>query len=72
MSWKLINEITGGKSFKTSQIKGNSDKQQVAAWPNHFKNLLGNEPEVLDAQMELEQVFNALDKSHGGEGAAPQ
>ena len=65
MSWKLINEITGRKSSKPSQIKGDTIEQRVEAWYNHFKNLLGDEPEVLDAQAEVEQVFKDLDIEDG-------
>ena len=61
LNWKLINEITGKKTSKPSQIKRDTDEQRVHAWYRHFKNLLGDAPAVLEAQEEVEQVFIDLD-----------
>ena len=40
-SWRLINDLSGRKSAKKSQIRGGNAKERQEQWLNHFKSLLG-------------------------------
>ena len=41
-SWRRINDITGRKASAKGQLKGNTQKERVKNWFDHFKNLLGS------------------------------
>ena len=45
-SWKLVNDISGRKTVKSVIIKAKNQEERVDKWYMHFKNLLGNEPQV--------------------------
>ena len=46
-SWRLINDISWRKASAKGQLKGDTQKERVKNWFNHFKNLLGS-PLTLD------------------------
>ena len=46
-SWRLINDISGRKASAKGQLKGDTQKERVKNWFNHFKNLLGRAPSTL-------------------------
>ncbi|CAH1244595.1 Hypp7340 [Branchiostoma lanceolatum] len=60
-SWKLINEITNRRETKKSQLEGNSQKERVTNWYNHFKNLLGNPPDITCEDEDIPAVLENLD-----------
>ena len=39
-------QCTRGKKTKEGQVSGNSPEERVTTWFTHFKNLLGNTPDV--------------------------
>ena len=45
-AWKVINEITGRKSKPVVKTKGRSKEGRMDNWLSHFKNLLGNPPNL--------------------------
>ena len=47
-SWQLINTITGRKSSKRGILKGNTKEERVNKWFEHFSNLFGKEPVLLE------------------------
>ena len=56
-SWQLINTITGRKSAKRGILKGNTKEERVNKWFEHFSNLLGKEPVLLE---DLAKVLNDI------------
>ena len=63
-SWRLINEITGPKTIKTSLIKAKDKDERKEKWLEHFRDLLGKEPNVnTDEEFKISQVFENLDIS---------
>ena len=44
-SWNLINEISGRKVTKSSQLNGNNTEYRVVLWYEHFRKFFGNSPE---------------------------
>ena len=40
-SWILVNDISGRRTTKKGQIKGNSQQERIQNWLKHFKGLLG-------------------------------
>ena len=61
MIWKVVNEITGRKKAKEGQVSGNSPEERVNTWFTHFKNLLGNQPDVDDPDEAIPTVFDDVD-----------
>ena len=59
-NWNLINEISGRKVTQSSQLNGNSAEDRVVLWYEHFRNLLGNSPEVTDENEEIPPVFENI------------
>ena len=70
LSWKLINEITGRKASTKGQLKGDTQKERVTNWYNHFKNLLGKPPDICDEDEEITPIFVDLDIRTGTIGSA--
>jgi len=60
MGWGLIREISGKNSSQPSQVAGDTADDRIGSWYNHFKNLLGNPPEVENEDEEIEPVFQEL------------
>ena len=60
-AWKVVNEITGRKKAKEGQVSGNSPEERVNTWFTHFKNLLGNQPDVDDPDEAIPTVFDDVD-----------
>ena len=52
LSWRLVNYITGRKASAQGQLKGETQKDRVINWYNHFKNFLGSPPDISDAILE--------------------
>ena len=59
-SWRLINDITGRKAFAQGQLKGETQKDRVTNWYNHFKNLLGSPPDISDEDEEIAPILEGL------------
>ncbi|XP_071480459.1 uncharacterized protein [Diadema antillarum] len=60
LSWKLINDISGRKASQSVRIRGESAEKRVATWYSHFKNLLGNPPELLESNEPITPIFSDL------------
>ena len=48
IAWQTINEVSGRKSTAKAKLKAASQQERVKLWEQHFKNLLGNPPEITD------------------------
>ena len=48
IAWQTINEESGRKSTAKAKLKAASQQERVKLWEQHFKNLLGNPPEITD------------------------
>ena len=55
-SWSLINDITAH-----GQLKGETQKDRVTNWYNHFNNLLGSPPAISDEDEEIAPILEGLD-----------
>ena len=60
-SWDLINEISGRKTGKKGQIKGETQVERLETWYNHFQQLLGDHPLITDEHEEICQVHLEFD-----------
>ena len=60
-AWRVVNNITGRKKSKDGQVAGNSPEERVSTWFTHFKNLLGNPPEVDEPDEEIPSVFEDVE-----------
>ena len=56
-----MNNITGRKKAKDGQVAGNSPEERVSTWFTHFKNLLGNPPEVDEPDEVIPNVFEDVE-----------
>ena len=57
-AWKIVNEVAGRKRAIEGQVEGSSPKERVTTWFTHFKNLIGNTPEVEKVD---EEIFEEMD-----------
>ena len=48
IAWQTINEVSRRKSTAKAKLKAASQQERVKLWEQHFKNLLGNPPEITD------------------------
>ena len=48
IAWQTINEVSRRKSTTKAKLKAASQQERVKLWEQHFKNLLGNPPEITD------------------------
>ena len=46
IAWQTINEVSRKKSTAKAKLKAASQQEIVKMWEQHFKNLLGNPPEI--------------------------
>ena len=60
-SWSLIKDITGRKASAHGQLKGETQKDRVTNWYNHFNNLLGSPPAISDEDEGIAPIFEGLD-----------
>lgn len=47
-AWQTINAIRGRKRPGKSKLKADSEEERLWMWKDHFKNLLGKPPEIVD------------------------
>lgn len=59
-SWKLINQLSGRNSSQQAKLKAKNKEERVNLWFSHFKNLLGNPPEVTDENETIRSIFLPL------------
>ena len=52
LAWQAVNEINGKKSLSRPKLKATSQEERLLKWKEHFKNLLGNQHEIMDKFME--------------------
>ena len=48
IAWQTINEVSGRKRTAKAKLRAASQQERVKLWEQHFKNLLGNPPEITD------------------------
>ncbi|XP_072030406.1 uncharacterized protein [Amphiura filiformis] len=60
-SWDLINEISGRRTAKKGQIKGDTESERLHSWFSHFQQLLGNPPVITNEDEPIEQVHREFD-----------
>jgi hypothetical protein len=65
LSWKLINDITGRKASKKGQLMGDTQKERVKNWYNHFKNLLGSPPTIEDEDEDIPIILEGIKIKEG-------
>ena len=46
IAWKAVNDVSGRKNNNKAKIKTTSREEKIIVWHNHFKDLLGNPPEI--------------------------
>ena len=46
--WQIANEISNRKKSKRSILKGKSKQDRLSQWKNHFTNLLGQAPPIIN------------------------
>ena len=56
-AWKTVNELSGRKNAKDSQVAGESPEERVNTWFTYFRKLLGNTPEVQEPDETIPAVF---------------
>jgi len=60
-AWRTVNEITGRKRAREGQVSGKSPEERKTTWFSHFRNLLGNPPDVDDSEEDVPSIFGNLD-----------
>ncbi|XP_072046988.1 uncharacterized protein [Amphiura filiformis] len=60
-AWDLINEISGRRTAKKGQIKGDTESERLHSWFSHFQQLLGNPPVITNEDEPIEQVHREFD-----------
>ena len=58
MAWQTVNEVSGRKSMLRIKLKVASQEERLQKWKEHFKNLLGNPPEITDKPTEKKLITN--------------
>ena len=48
IAWQTINEVSRRKSTAKAKLKAASQQERVKLWEQHFKNLLGSPPKIMD------------------------
>ena len=56
--WNIVNEISARKNSKKGQIRAKNPEERIKLWKKHFKNLLGQPPNIEDKT--VEKVFEPL------------
>ena len=46
LAWQTVKEGSERKSTSRGKIKASSQEERLSKWKKHFKNLLGNPPEI--------------------------
>ena len=55
---ETINEISGRKSTNKAKIKATDNQDRIQKWQDHFKELLGNQPDISDH--DITPIFTEL------------
>ena len=48
LAWATVNEITGRKKTDRGKLKAKNPKDRIQKWKEHFSNLLGQPPNIID------------------------
>ena len=51
IAWQTINEVSRSKSTVKAKLKAASQQERVKLWKQHFENLLGNPPKVMNKRI---------------------
>ena len=60
-AFKAVNELSERKNAKDGQVAGERPEERVSTWFTHFSKLLGNTPEVEEADETIPAVYEGLD-----------
>ena len=52
LAWQTINEVSGRKNISRSKLKAVRQEEWLQKWKEHFKNMLGDIPEITDKPTE--------------------
>ena len=47
IAWQTINEVSRKKSTAKAKLKATNQQERTKLWKQHFENLLGNPPKVM-------------------------
>ena len=61
LAWQTVNERSGRKGISSAKLKAASQEERRQKWKEHFKNLLGNWPDVTSQEI----VISQLNIKHG-------
>ena len=48
IAWQTVNEISGRKTTNQSKLRAKNDEERIIKWKDHFSNLLGQPPNIID------------------------
>ena len=60
-AWDLVNEISGRRTARKGQIRGETQNERLQSWYSHFQQLLGNPPVITDEKEVIDNVFPEFD-----------
>ena len=58
--WRLINTISGRKQSQSGILEGKDKRERIQNWFDHFQQLLGKEPIIIDENETIQTVFHDL------------
>ena len=80
-AWKTVNEICNRKGANKAKLKADNQKDRLDLWKQHFQNLLGKPPNILDnpvkriieteldikkGNFDMKEISSALNKLSNG------
>ena len=48
IAWPTVNEVSKRNSISRDKLRATNQEERIHTWKEHFKNLLGKSPEVID------------------------
>ena len=58
--WQTVNEVHRKMSTARAKLKAVGQEERIHLWKQHFQNLLGNTPKVIDEQITTILVINQI------------
>ncbi|XP_072033056.1 uncharacterized protein [Amphiura filiformis] len=60
LAWGIINCVSGRKKVRSGRLKDDNKVERLKKWHDHFKNLLGNPPQVTMENEDIPTIFHEL------------
>ncbi|XP_072039400.1 uncharacterized protein [Amphiura filiformis] len=60
LAWGIINCVSGRKKVRSGRLKDDNKEERLKKWHDHFKNLLGNPPQVTMENEDIPTIFHEL------------